>query len=67
MARTAYLVCLISTVGGLNKNERKKAKNAVLLAGTQQTLGDLFIFFKSVIPTRMFKQSTSLVTFKLYL
>ncbi len=42
MAHTAYLICLISTVGGCNKNERKKAKNAVLLAGTQQTLGDLY-------------------------
>jgi hypothetical protein len=32
MAHTACLVCLISTVSGCSK----KAKNAVLVAGTQQ-------------------------------
>jgi len=34
MARIACLVCLISTVCGRSKKERKKAKNVVLVAGT---------------------------------
>jgi hypothetical protein len=34
MARIACLVCLIGTVCGYNKKERKKAKNVVLVVGT---------------------------------
>ncbi len=39
MARLDCLVCLISTVSGLNK----KAKNLVLVVGTQQNLSTLFL------------------------
>ncbi len=39
MARTAYPVCLISTVSGLCK----KAKTAALVAGTLQNLSNLYI------------------------
>ncbi len=34
MARTAFLVCLISAVNGQNKEKRKKAKNMALVGGT---------------------------------
>jgi hypothetical protein len=43
MAHTACLVCLISTVSGRIKKEKKKAKNVALAAGTQQNLNNLFL------------------------
>jgi hypothetical protein len=42
MARTACLVCLIGTVSGHGKKE-KKAKNVTLVTGTQQNLSNLFL------------------------
>ncbi len=43
MAHTACLVCLISTVSGRIKKRNKKANNSALVAGTQQTLSNLFL------------------------
>jgi hypothetical protein len=47
MARTACLVCFISTVNGRSNKKRKEKKKLTLgrlalIAGTQQTLSNLF-------------------------
>jgi hypothetical protein len=42
MARTACLVCFISTVNGRSK---KSLGRLALVAGTQQTLSNLFLSF----------------------
>jgi hypothetical protein len=42
MSCTTCLVCLIITVSGFTKKEKKKAENVVLAAGTQQNLSNLF-------------------------
>jgi hypothetical protein len=47
MACTACLVCLIGTVSGCCK-KMKKAKNVVLVAGTQQTLNNLYFLLISM-------------------
>ncbi len=48
MARTACFVCLISTVSGCSK---KRPKSAALVAGTQQTLGNLYFLLISMCAT----------------
>jgi hypothetical protein len=45
MAHTGCLVCFISTVNGRSKKEEKKAIKTALVAGTQQTLSNLFRYF----------------------
>ncbi len=46
MARTACLVCFISTVNGRSKKKEKEKANALedvaLVAGTQQNLSNLY-------------------------
>jgi hypothetical protein len=42
MARTACLVCLISTVSGCCKKAENALEDVVLVAGTQQNLSNLF-------------------------
>jgi hypothetical protein len=51
MACTACLVCLISTVSGCSK----KAKNAVLLVGAEQTLSNLYFLLISMELTYLLK------------
>jgi hypothetical protein len=48
-ARTTCLVCPISTVNGHSKKKRKKAKNVALVAGTQQTLSNIFFLSISMV------------------
>jgi hypothetical protein len=46
-ACTACLVCFNSTVKGHSKKKRNKAKNMALVAGTLQTLSNLFFLLIS--------------------
>jgi hypothetical protein len=42
MARTACLVCLISTVSGRCKKRENALEDVALVAGTQQNLSNLY-------------------------
>ncbi len=42
MASTACLVCFISTVNGRSKKRENALEEVVLVAGTQQNLGNLY-------------------------
>ncbi len=56
MAHTACLVCLISTVSGYNKKERKKAQNGLedvaLVVGTLQNLSNIDVDTQLAPPIR---------------
>jgi hypothetical protein len=42
MARTACLVCFISTVNGCSKKRENALEDVALVAGTQQNLSNLY-------------------------
>jgi hypothetical protein len=45
MARTAYLVCFISTVNGRSKKKENDLEDVVLVEGTQQNLSNLYSLY----------------------
>jgi hypothetical protein len=54
MARTACLVCFISTVNGRSKKTENALEDVALVAGAQQKLSNLLFFrYLWIIPTTL--------------